>query len=438
MEKNRKESTIQAANNELAYDKKFVKSQNNSNQKISKPQIFSSSSPVVKTTKPNPTATKSFRLHEKKTIRGAKIPVKERTASNSPQKSNKRRWLEEELVYFEKNVKKIGGARIIGKGGIPVWRSKAAKESLKKTGVFNPLEHQSQEAQQAFSEMIKKQLETNIIKPIQEKDVKHLNPVFVIRKKDGGWRQIVDYRRLNNAIKAIHCKQEDLRTVEKIKQEKDYAVTLDLSQANYLIKVSEELSPFLSFVSKGIHFAFHGMPFGYKDAPRTFTKVMRKVQKYMREEWNARAIAYLDDIVLFHPDPQELNIIVEKTLSMFNKWGLLVNSEKCHLIPSQQFKFLGFQWDTIQFVVQIEESKKTELMKECKKWRRIAQFNRVVSTKKFASLIGKLNVNASITKCLGKWSERLKENQPRKLNPVFRPEAILTTDASGFAIGATL
>ncbi|KAH7827055.1 putative reverse transcriptase [Monocercomonoides exilis] len=214
------------------------------------------------------------------------------------------------------------------------------------------------------------------------------------------------------------------------------------------------------------------MPFGYKDAPRTFTKVMRKVLKYMREEWSVRAIAYLDDIVLLHQDPQELNIIVEKTLSMFNKLGLLLNSEKCHLIPSQQFKFLGFQWDTNQFVVQIEESKKTELMKECKKWRRIAQNNRVVSIKKFASLIGKLNatrfvyqeaslnlsqlykllnkalslngwqgkmrVNASITNCLMKWSERLKENQSRRLNPVFRPEAILTTDASGFAIGATL
>ncbi|KAH7823075.1 putative Reverse transcriptase (RNA-dependent DNA polymerase) [Monocercomonoides exilis] len=320
--------------------------------------------------------------------------------------------------------------------------------------------------------MIKKQLETNIIKPIQEKDVKHLNPVFVIRKKDGGWRQIVDCRRLNNAIKTIYYKQEDHRTVEKIILEKDYAVTLDLSQAYYLIKISEELSPFISFVFKGIYYAYHGMPFGYKDAPRTFTKVMRKVLKYMRDEWSVRAIAYLDDIVLLHQNPQELNIIVEKTLSMFNKLGLLVNSEKCHLIPCQQFKFLGFQWDTNQFVVQIEESKKTELMKECKKWRRIAQNNRVVSIKKFASLIGKLNatrfvyqeaslnlsqlykllnialslngwqgkmrVNASITNCLMKWSERLKENQPRRLNPVFRQDAILTTDASGFATGATL
>ncbi|KAH7820386.1 uncharacterized protein MONOS_6257 [Monocercomonoides exilis] len=51
---------------------------------------------------------------------------------------------------------------------------------------------------------------------------------------------------------------------------------------------------------------------------------------------------------------------------------------------------------------------------------------------------GKMRVNASITNCLRKWSERLKENQPRRLNPVFRPEAILSTDASVFAIGATL
>ncbi|KAH7828738.1 putative Reverse transcriptase (RNA-dependent DNA polymerase) [Monocercomonoides exilis] len=213
------------------------------------------------------------------------------------------------------------------------------------------------------------------------------------------------------------------------------------------------------------------MPFGFKDAPRTFTKVMRKVLKYMREEWGVRTIAYLDDIVLLHSHPQEINIIVEKTLLMFNKLGLLVNSEKCHLIPSQQFKFLGFQWDTNQCVLLMKESKRVELMKDRKKWRRISQYKRVVSIKKIASLIGKLNatrfvyqeaslnlsqlyklpnkalslngwkgkmrVKASITNCLWKWSERLKENQPRKLNPVFRPEAILTTDASGFAMGST-
>ncbi|KAH7816688.1 putative Reverse transcriptase (RNA-dependent DNA polymerase) [Monocercomonoides exilis] len=294
-------------------------------------------------------------------------------------------------MQSEKNGKKFEEHELLGKEKSLYGETKSRRNHLEKTGVFNPFEHQSQEAQQAFSEMIKKQLETNIIKPIQEKDVKHLNPVFAIRKKDGGWRQIVDCRRLNNAIKTIYNKQEDHRTVEKIIQENDYAVTIDLSQAYYLIKVSEELSPFLSFVFKGKYCAFHGMPIGYKDAPRTFTKVMKKVQKYMREEWNVRAIAYLYDIVLLHQDPRELNIIVEKTLTMFNKLGLLVNSEKCHLIQSQQFKFLGFQWDTNQFVVQIEESKKTELMKEFQKWRMIAQHIRVVLIKKLALSILKLN-----------------------------------------------
>ncbi|KAH7822425.1 uncharacterized protein MONOS_6415 [Monocercomonoides exilis] len=70
------------------------------------------------------------------------------------------------------------------------------------------------------------------------------------------------------------------------------------------------------------------MPFGYKEAPRTFTKVMRKVLKYMREEWKVRTIAYLDDIVLLHQDPQELNIIVEKTLSMFNKFQSVCGTDR--------------------------------------------------------------------------------------------------------------
>ncbi|KAH7823668.1 uncharacterized protein MONOS_5573c2 [Monocercomonoides exilis] len=93
-------------------------------------------------------------------------------------------------------------------------------------------------------------------------------------------------------------------------------------------KSHEELSPFLSFVFKGKYYAFHGMSFGYKNAPRTFTKVMSKVLKYMRDEWNVRTIAYLEDIILLHQYPQELNIIAKKTLSLFNKFQSVCGSNE--------------------------------------------------------------------------------------------------------------
>ncbi|KAH7826281.1 uncharacterized protein MONOS_15536 [Monocercomonoides exilis] len=40
------------------------------------------------------------------------------------------------------------------------------------------------------------------------------------------------------------------------------------------------------------------MPFGAKDAPRVFTKIMRRAASYIREKWRVKLVIHLDDILL--------------------------------------------------------------------------------------------------------------------------------------------
>ncbi|KAH7816348.1 uncharacterized protein MONOS_11951 [Monocercomonoides exilis] len=162
----------------------------------------------------------------------------------------------------------------------------------------------------AFRKELKEQLETGIVSRIPPKDVKFRNNVFLIQKKSGAWRQILDCRILNAAMKKVHFKCENKRTVERLIMRNDFAVTMDLSQAYYLIPVSNKLRPYLTFRLKGLDYAFNGMPFGYTDAPRYFTKVMRKVKTEIKRKWNVRVTSNLDNLILLH---QDFNILKEIT-----------------------------------------------------------------------------------------------------------------------------
>ncbi|KAH7821221.1 uncharacterized protein MONOS_12680 [Monocercomonoides exilis] len=74
-------------------------------------------------------------------------------------------------------------------------------------------------------------------------------------------------------------------TVVEFLEENDWMTTLDISSAYQHVKVDEQFSPYLCFSFQSQCYAYVGMPFGTRDAPRIFTKIMRRVASYIREQW---------------------------------------------------------------------------------------------------------------------------------------------------------
>eukprot|EP00770_Monocercomonoides_exilis_P014290 MONOS_14236.1-p1 / transcript=MONOS_14236.1 / gene=MONOS_14236 / organism=Monocercomonoides_exilis_PA203 / gene_product=reverse transcriptase / transcript_product=reverse transcriptase / location=Mono_scaffold00961:9-743(-) / protein_length=245 / sequence_SO=supercontig / SO=protein_coding / is_pseudo=false len=227
----------------------------------------------------------------------------------------------------------------------------------------------SGEHRRAFMDLLEEQTRTGIVEEINQEDVKHRNNVFLIKKKNGTWRQILDCRRLNAAVLRTHFKCDSERTVERILLKEDWAVTIDLHQAYYLLPVSENLKPYLAFRFLGKDYVFKGMPFGFVDAPRIFTHVMRKVTKEIRRRWHVRLVAYLDDLLILHQDQMHLRRITEEIVQFLESLGLLVNKEKSHLSASREFVYLGYRWNTEIMEVQLKEDRRIALMKEVDKWK---------------------------------------------------------------------
>jgi hypothetical protein len=89
----------------------------------------------------------------------------------------------------------------------------------------------------------------------------------------------------------------------------DYATRLDLENAFHHVKVSDSLLPYFGFAFLGRTFTYRGLPFGYRNSPYIFNKTLRIALKEIRKRWTVKVSNYIDDIILIHPNKEELKRI---------------------------------------------------------------------------------------------------------------------------------
>jgi hypothetical protein len=87
-----------------------------------------------------------------------------------------------------------------------------------------------------------------------------------------------------------------------------------------------------------------------------FTKLLRSVAALFRSLFIA-LIIYLDDMLLFHKDPQVLVAQVRFVIRVLKVLGFQVNGKKAILLPTQRILFLGFEIDSVTMRVSIPPTK---------------------------------------------------------------------------------
>lgn len=320
-------------------------------------------------------------------------------------------------------------------------------------------------------DLIREMRDEGVIYRLAREEVRWLSPVFAIPKRDGTFRVIVDYRNLNEHLQAVHFKMESARTVADLLEEGDFAVTLDLHKAYYLIPMGRQARPFLAFSHGKDFWSFRGMPFGLSQAPRCFTQIMRRVIKRIRSRWKVKASFYLDDIIILHRDPDRLKEIVHEVVSWMEALGFLFNLEKCVVEPVQEFVFLGWSFNTRTMKARIEEGKARKLRRLIIVWILRVLAGERASGRQLASLVGKISATRMLYRdcslqCarlfralkqlvrekgwsrpgrtrkdalydLKVWALRLRANEWRNFQPGGLPDGTLTTDASPDGMGAT-
>ena len=121
--------------------------------------------------------------------------------------------------------------------------------------------------------------------------------------------------------------------------------SIDMSQAYHSLAVRKQDRDLLQFIFEGKRFRFTCLPNGLASGPRTFTRVMKTVMSYLREQHGILISGYIDDTLLIADTPAETGSAVTVTVALFQKLGFHVNFQKSSLKPRQIIDFLGFTVD---------------------------------------------------------------------------------------------
>ena len=163
------------------------------------------------------------------------------------------------------------------------------------------------------------------------------SPVVIVRKKDGGCRFCIDYRRLNDVT------IKDAYPLPRVEDSLDslagsaYFSTLDLKSGYWQVEMDEQSKAKTAFASKYGLWEWNVMPFGLTNAPATFQRLMERVLVGL--QWKICAL-YLDDVIVMASTPMENIKRLGQVFERLRAAGLKLKAKKCTLLQ-QNVKFLG-------------------------------------------------------------------------------------------------
>ena len=305
--------------------------------------------------------------------------------------------------------------------------------------------------QEEIQRQITKLLQDNIIRPSISP---YSSPVWIVPKKTDAsqkkkYRMVIDYRRLNeNTI-------EDKYPLPKIEEILDnlgkctYFTTLDLAQGFHQIEMHPDSIEKTAFTVNNGHYEYLRMPFGLKNAPATFQRMMDNV---LREYQYKTCFVYMDDIVIFSKSLQDHLIHLEQIFKKLKETNLKVQLDKSEFLR-KEVNFLGHVITPDGITpnpIKIQAIQKYPIPKTVKEIK--SYLGLVGYYRKFIPNFARLT--QPMTKCLRK-NEKInisdpsyqeafevtKEaicNAPVLIYPDFSKPFTLTTDASTVAIGSVL
>lgn len=278
-------------------------------------------------------------------------------------------------------------------------------------------------------------------------------PLIVVPKKlDASgkrkWRICIDFRKLNDVTVGDSFPLPNIQDIlDKIGKAR-YFSALDCASGYLQVPIVPEDQCKTAFSTPKGHFEYTRMPFGLKSAPATFQRMMNAV---LRESIGERCFVYMDDILVMGETLEEHHRQLREVFGQLRKYNIKIEPDKC--------EFLKLELTYLGHVVTAQGVKPDQ-----KKIQAVTDFPLPKSPKDIKSFLGLAGyyrkfidkfsaIARPLTELLKKdtewkWTdteqvsfELLKQKLtqvPVLQYPDFTQPFILTTDASGYAIGAIL
>lgn len=177
---------------------------------------------------------------------------------------------------------------------------------------------------------------------ITESNSPYNSPLWIVPKKmdssgEKKWRIVIDYRKLNDITLDDKFPIPNIDTILDKLGRAQYFSTIDLAKGFHQILVKEEDRSKTAFSTPYGHYEFVRMPFGLKNAPATFQRLINYV---LRDLINKVCVVYLDDILIFSTSYQEHICNIHKVFEKLRKANLKIQINKCKFFAKETL-YLG-------------------------------------------------------------------------------------------------
>jgi hypothetical protein len=167
--------------------------------------------------------------------------------------------------------------------------------SLPKKEVYRLTHRDSEEVENQFQDLLDKGLVRESLSPCAL-------PTLLSLKKDGGWRMCTDSRAINKITIRYKFPLPKMDDLMECLSGESYFSKIDLKSGYHQIRMREGDGWKTTFKTNEDLFEWLVMPFGLKNSPSTF---MRLVNEVLKEFISKFVILYMDDILVLRKIEEE-------------------------------------------------------------------------------------------------------------------------------------
>ena len=136
---------------------------------------------------------------------------------------------------------------------------------------------------------------------------------------------------------------EGVNTLRYTLRQGDWLAKVDLKDAYFSVALNPAQRKFFCLKWEGKIFQYVSMPFGLGPAPRVFTKILKPVVGFLRQQ-GLRLVVYLDDILIIGSSEVETRKAVKMVVDLFEFLGFVIQLEKSVRL-SQSLEYIGLVVD---------------------------------------------------------------------------------------------
>ncbi|XP_067302267.1 uncharacterized protein [Pseudorasbora parva] len=179
---------------------------------------------------------------------------------------------------------------------------------------------------------------------------------FLVTKKDGSLRPILDPRVLNKHLRKYRFIMLTLGSLARVMKRNDWFTSVDLRDAFLHISIYPPHRKFLRFAYQGICYELTVLPFGQKLSPRTFCLRVEAGFTSLRMS-GLRILTYICDWLIIADSWEKVLQDTSRVLAHTRSLDFRVNVNKSSFTPSQRVIFQGMELNSVSMRARLSQER---------------------------------------------------------------------------------